>query len=110
MIRDPQLLETLEKFEREINDGELLPSIKEMLPRVLTVGELIEMLKEVDPSLPVELEIADDVTDGGGLITSAFYAMAVDEQVYENRKVLSISASHPHVWDAYKKEILNTLN
>ncbi len=109
MIKDQRLLEVMEKFERDINDGELLPEIKEMLPRVLTVGELMEMLKEIDPSLPVELEIADDVTSGGGLITSAFYAMAVDEQVYEDRKVLSISASHPHVWEAYKAEILTAL-
>ncbi len=109
MIKDPRQLEVMEKFERDINDGELLPEIKEMLPRVLTVGELIEILQEVDPSLPVELEIADDTTSGGGLITSAFYAMAADEQAYENRKVLSISASHPHVWEAYKAEILSAL-
>ena len=109
MIKDPRQLEIMEKFERDINDGELLPEIKEMLPRVLTVGELIEILQEVDPSLPVELEIADDTTSGGGLITSAFYAMAADEQAYENRKVLSISASHPHVWEAYKAEILSAL-
>ena len=110
MIKDQRLLEIMEKFERDINDGELLPEIKEMLPRVMTVGELMEVLKDVDPSLPVELEIADDTTSGGGLITSAFYAMAADEQAYENRKVLSISASHPHVWEAFKTEILNTLN
>ena len=109
MIKNPSQLEAMEKFEREINDGELMPEIKEMLPRVLTVGELLEILKDVDPSLAVELEIADDTTEGGGLITSAFYAMAADEQVYENRKVLSISASHPHVWEAYKNEILSAL-
>ena len=109
MIKDQQLLEVMEKFERDINDGELLPEIKEMLPRVMTVGELIEILREVDPSLPVELEIADEVTSGGGLITSAFYAMAADEQTYENRKVLAISAAHPLAWQAYKNEILSVL-
>lgn len=109
MIKDQRLLEVMEKFERDINDGELLPEIKEMLPRVMTVGELMEILKEVDPSLPVELEIADDVTSGGGLITSAFYAMAADEQSYENRKVLAISAAHPHVWEAFKAEVLAVL-
>ena len=96
MIKDKQLLEVMEKFERDINDGELLPEIKEMLPRVLTVGELIEILQAVDPSLPVEMEIGDDTTDGGGLITSAFYAMTADVETYENRKVLAISGAHPH--------------
>jgi hypothetical protein len=62
-LTDLQIKTISDTLKKE--QGANLDEIHQVLQRTLTVGALKQILAKLDDSLPVELEVIVDVTDGG---------------------------------------------
>jgi len=78
--------------------------IQSVLKNALTVGELVEVLKGLDPSLPIELEIPVEIEGLETMVSEVAYLVTAFENAGDGQDtaVLTLQGCKPDLYDAFR--------
>lgn len=99
MLSNEKIKILARRAEAEGQEGE----IEAVLENTLTAGELIEILRQFDPSTPVEVEIPVEVAADGSMMSEAAYVVNVfnNPEVGPDEDVVTLQGCKPDMFEAY---------
>lgn len=99
MLNDKRINALVKQAETEGVEG----NIRGVLQRAVTVGELLEYLRKLDPNIPVEVEIPVEINGADEMISEVGFVVDIFKTEGETKdgEVLTLLACKPDQFEPY---------